>query len=360
MAEALLALRDIAVVHGPRTVLEISRLDVAAGETLAIVGANGAGKSTLLRLCGLLQRASRGEIFLRGEPANAENSARLRRSIASVFQEPLLLNGSIFDNAALGLKLRGLRGGEIHRRVSPWLEKLGIARLAEHRIDTLSGGEAQRTSLARALVLEPELLLLDEPFSALDSPSRAAMIFELKEILRSSAMTAIFVTHDLHEAEILGRRLGVMCDGRLRQIAPAADIFRRPADEDVAAIVGMSNRFSVKVVKQCRDYSEVSFGSHLLPIPGSFAPGRELRIGIRPEHISVNRIEAGAPLKPSQAAIPAIVAAVSPWMGQQRITLNAGEITLTALQPNSVSEALKPREHDTACALIDTANVHIF
>ena len=182
MAETLLTLRDVAVHHGEHVALQGASLEVYTGDVLALIGPNGAGKSTLLRVMGMLQRPDNGNVLFRGENALNGNPLELRRRIATVFQEPLLLNATVHQNAALGLKLRGVSRREIDRRLGPWLERLGIGHLAARSARTLSGGEAQRTSLARALVLEPELLLLDEPFSALDPGSREALLRDFQGI----------------------------------------------------------------------------------------------------------------------------------------------------------------------------------
>ena len=150
MAEALLTLRDILVRYGSSTILEFSYLAIHAGENLAIIGPNGAGKSTLLRLMAQLQPPTRGRIYFHDHEAFPSYGLAIRRRMASVFQEPLLLNASVYDNAALGLKLRGLDRRSIERRVQPWLERLGIGHLMRRRARSLSGGEAKRTSLARA------------------------------------------------------------------------------------------------------------------------------------------------------------------------------------------------------------------
>jgi len=158
MAEAVLTLHGIRVRYDEPTVLEVDSLAVYPGEILAVMGPNGAGKSTLLRLMGLLQQPTQGKIYFHDREVIPTNGLAIRRRMASVFQEPLLLNASVYDNAALGLRLRGLDRHSIERRVQPWLKRLGIDHLVRRPARSLSGGEAQRTSLVRALALDPEVL----------------------------------------------------------------------------------------------------------------------------------------------------------------------------------------------------------
>ncbi len=191
-------------------------------------------------------------------PANA---LAIRRRIAMVFQEPLLLNSSVYQNAALGLKLRGLRGGEIADRLGPWLDRLGIAALAARSARTLSGGEAQRTSLARALVLEPDLLLLDEPFAALDPGSREALLRDFQRIVKEARVTTVFVTHDRAEAFALADRVGVMADGRMLQLGAREDVFLRPASQTVAEIVGVENCLPGRVQEIDGAFSTIAIGT---------------------------------------------------------------------------------------------------
>ena len=144
---------------------------------------------------------------------------------------------TVEQNVALGLKFRGLPRSETNARVDRWLMQLGIRSLAKRRAGHLSGGEAQRVSLARAFVLEPELLLLDEPFSALDPPSRSKLLEDLSALLVGDHRTTVFVTHNLQEAARLSQRVAVIVDGRLRQVGPARQIKARPADEAVEAFL---------------------------------------------------------------------------------------------------------------------------
>jgi tungstate transport system ATP-binding protein len=242
MAEILVGLREIRVQYGAATVLDVPALDIFDGENLAIIGANGAGKSTLLKLIGLLERPTHGNLTFRSELIAPQHYLSLRRRMASVLQTPLLLDTSVYVNVAIGLKLRGCSQKQIDRKLRPWLERLKIAHIAGRPAGTLSGGEARRTSLARALVLEPELLLLDEPFSALDSPSREALLTDLRNALTDTNAAVVIVTHDMYEAAALAKRIGVLSRGKLIQLAPTEEIFCRPANQDVADFVNVHNR----------------------------------------------------------------------------------------------------------------------
>lgn len=230
----LVEIRDLLVKHGKQPALQLDYLTVQEGEVLAVVGPNGAGKSTLLLTLARLLKPERGEILFNGQPAAAESDTAYRRRIALVMQDALLFDTSVFDNVAAGLRFRGASAEEIRRRVPLWLERLGVGHLSKRRASQLSGGEAQRVSLARALALEPQLLLLDEPFSALDPPTRSCLLEDLGLLLDKTATTTVFVTHDLAEAAQLSGRMAVIVGQRLRQAGSAAEVFGAPADDEVA------------------------------------------------------------------------------------------------------------------------------
>ena len=211
----VLRLHGVNVRYGDRVILDLPELSVAAGEVVAIMGANGAGKSTLLNVAALLQRPQTGEVWITGERATPRTSRRLRRATAMVLQEPLLFDVSVVANAASGLRFRGVRRQEAERRARQWLAEFGVCHLAMQSARTLSGGEAQRTSLARAFAVEPQLLLLDEPFAALDPATREALLPELAARLRETRTAAVIVTHDVAEARALTNRVLILTHGRI-------------------------------------------------------------------------------------------------------------------------------------------------
>jgi len=242
--DALLRASGISVHRNGRLTLQPTDFAVRSGETVGIYGPNGAGKSTLLQaLAGLLPLSS-GTITVRGQVlGDGLTPFAYHRRIAAVFQEPLLLRGTVFHNVGLGLALRGVGRPERQARVRPVLEQLKIVDLADRTIGMLSGGEAQRVSLARALVLDPEVLFLDEPFAALDQPTRRRLVREFAELLRARRMATVFVTHDLAEASLLCDRCAILDEGAILQDGPPAHVLERPRTQRVAEIVGRENVF---------------------------------------------------------------------------------------------------------------------
>jgi tungstate transport system ATP-binding protein len=233
----MIQIRDLTINRNGRSVLQVDSLDIQRGETLTVVGPNGSGKSTLLLALAHLLKPSSGEIHYSGKSLKQLNELEYRRKISFVFQAPLLMDMTVEQNVALGLKFRGTSREETQQRVGEWMKQLGVDSLAKRRAGQLSGGEAQRVSLARAFVLEPELLLLDEPFSALDPPTRSRLIQDLYDLLEGTHRTAVFVTHNLSEAAKLSHRIAVIIGGVLRQVGTAEQIKSEPADEAVAAFL---------------------------------------------------------------------------------------------------------------------------
>jgi len=224
---AVLEARDMVIRKGGRRILSVAHLTVEPGEVLAIIGPNGAGKSTLLTALACLDLPKSGALFFHGQRVTRANALAVRRRLAVVFQEPLLLDTTVLENAAVGLKLRG-RSREAEAKARAWLERFGVLHLAAQPALTLSGGEAQRVSLARAFALEPEVLLLDEPFASVDVIARAGLIQEFKNVLGSTGTTAVLVTHDFREVSALATRVAVLAGGAVQAEGTPAAIAAHP------------------------------------------------------------------------------------------------------------------------------------
>ena len=233
----MIQIRDLLIQRNGRDALRVDALDIARGETLAVVGPNGAGKSTLLLALAYLLRPARGAIRFEGRLLTDWDELEYRRKLAFVFQDPLLMDMSVEDNVALGLKFRGMAMEEIRPRVMRWMTSMGVDSLAPRRAGQLSGGEAQRVSLARAFVLDPELLLMDEPFSAVDPQTRSQLLEDLSSLLAQNHRTTIIVTHNLKEAAQMGNRVAVIIGGTLKQVGTPKQIKAHPADESVRAFL---------------------------------------------------------------------------------------------------------------------------
>jgi len=342
VAETLLTLRDVTVHHKEHVVLQVASLDVYCGEVLAIIGPNGAGKSTLLRIMGMLQRPDKGTVFFRGENALRGDPLVLRRRIANVFQEPVLLNASVYNNTALGPKLRNVNSREIERRLRPWLERVGISGLASRTVRTLSGGEAQRTSLTRALVLDPELLLLDEPFSALDQPTRDALLDDLQEILRGTGTTTVFVTHDRNEAFRLANRLGVMARGELLQLGLTSEVFTCPLTDEVADIIGIENRIKGVVEKSKGRVAIIRIDGGKIYVRSSSKPGTCVTMYIRADKVTASPLIEESASVDGPNTFRAMVTKVWPDISDSRLAVQFGETVLIARPERTILRDFHP------------------
>ena len=241
MTDPVLCLEDIVVRAGGRTLLEVPDFTVAAGQSVALIGPNGAGKTTLLHTAALLRKPEGGAVWIRGTRAAAGNAAALRRTLSVVFQDPLLFDVRVLVNAAAGLRFQGCARTEAEARARSWLKRFGVEHLAECKARGLSGGEASRVALARAFATEPALLLLDEPFGALDAPSRAALLPSLRDSLRETGTAATLVTHDPQEAMAFSDLVVVMVAGRIVASGSAPALMARPHTREVAELLGIEN-----------------------------------------------------------------------------------------------------------------------
>jgi len=232
----LITVKNLEARAGKKVLLSIPHFEIQEGEVLGIMGPNGAGKSTFIKALSLLEQPAQGEIFLKEKDITNDLTIEIRRKFAVAMQQPLLLDTTVFQNVAIGLKLRKLPRQEIKNKVLYWLEKFQISHLAKKHAHHLSGGEAQRVNLARAMVLEPEVLFLDEPFSALDFPTKVQLLKDIKTIIHQTKTTTVFVSHDLMELKYLADTLAILMDGELKQSGKTEEVLLSPNTSAAAFI----------------------------------------------------------------------------------------------------------------------------
>jgi putative spermidine/putrescine transport system ATP-binding protein len=244
---------------GTKAVQDVS-LEIKGGETIALVGPSGCGKTTTLRIIGGLEKNyQKGEVWF--DDRRMDEIPTEQRNIGIVFQSYALFpNMNVFENVAFGLKVRKVQKAEIEKKVLEVLSLVSISELRNKSVTELSGGQRQRVALARALTIEPDVLLLDEPLTALDAKMRDKLRIELDSLLKQLQITTVFVTHDQTEAMALGDRIAVMKDGKVCQVGTPMEIYKNPNDLFVATFIGTNNAFYGKIVKNGRIASFYSNG----------------------------------------------------------------------------------------------------
>ena len=285
-AGILLETRKLAKRFGAREVLRNISLEIASGEFLTLLGESGSGKTTLLRLIAGFEQPTSGEIWMSGQ--RLDRLPPYKRRVNTVFQHYALFpHLSVEDNVAYGLRVSRTAPAEIPSRVAEALSMVKMQEYAGTRPSKLSGGQQQRVALSRALVNRPQLLLLDEPLSALDANLRKQMQGELKSLQRELGITFLFVTHDQEEAMALSDRIALLKDGSLEQVASPREIYARPATSYTAQFIGQTNllRASVRA-------GLAFWGSFEWPVS---APDGPAVFSVRPEAIRRASEAPGAP-----------------------------------------------------------------
>ncbi|MCL5256222.1 MAG: ABC transporter ATP-binding protein [Chloroflexi bacterium] len=325
MNGAMITLENVVVVRGKKAVLTVDRLDLRKSETLAVIGPNGSGKSTLLLAMALLLHPARGTITFDGQTVPDSGAPLdLRRRVAVVFQTPLLADTTVQKNVAMGLKFRRMSRDEAVARANKWMERLGVHLLRDRQARTLSGGEAQRVSLARALAIEPDVLLLDEPLASLDAPTRAELLEDLERILRESSITAVFVTHDRNEALALGERIAVLIGGNICQIGTPDEVFNTPANEEVASFVGVETMVPGVVESQFEGLSVVRTSGVDVQVVGDYRPGDQVMVLLRPEDVVLSLREGPPPSSSMRNNLPGVITKLSTAGSQYKVVVDCG------------------------------------
>ncbi|MCQ4162535.1 ABC transporter ATP-binding protein [Roseomonas sp. GC11] len=328
---AHLDIRGVSKRFRQSTVLDDLSLSVGQGEFLSLLGPSGCGKTTLLRILAGLLAPDAGRVTLAGQDLGRLPAHR--RNVGVVFQNYALFpHLTVAGNVGFGLRARGVARAQIEARVSELLEMVRLAPLAGRAITQLSGGQQQRVAMARALAVNPALILLDEPLSALDRKLRETMQVELRALLRQLGMTAIFVTHDQEEALALSDRIAVMNAGRIEQLATPEDIYSRPATPFVLDFVGQSTLLHGVVVEAAEGFLTLHTAAGPVRAVGHFARGARVLAAVRPERI--------APGPASDAAWTGITLPLQAqtFLGSRRLLhgrLPAGDRALVEVPPET-------------------------
>ncbi|MFH1003800.1 MAG: ABC transporter ATP-binding protein [Chloroflexota bacterium] len=315
----------LSVVLGGQKVLEVPSLQVRPNEVLTVIGPNGSGKTSLLLCLALLLKPATGTVAYQGVPVVGSNQAlQQRRRLAVVFQESLLLNSTVWDNVTLGLRLRGVQGDEAGARAKQWLDRFGITHLARRQARLLSGGEAKRVSLARAFVLQPEVLFLDEPFSALDSPTRQALLEEFESVLRETRVTTVMVTHDRNEALVLAERVAVLMNGSISQLGTLGEVFGSPVNEAVASFVEAGNILHGVVSSQDNGLAGIDINGHQLQAVSDLAAGSRVTIYLHYDDVTITLPSAAPASTSARNQLKGRVVRSFPFGSQIKVTLDCG------------------------------------
>ena len=274
---------------GEIMVVKDLNLDVAPGEFLTMLGPSGSGKSTCLMMLAGFEPATNGEIYLNDKAINSVPPNK--RGIGMVFQNYALFpHMSVAENLAFPLKVRGISGADIDKKVKRALGMVELGAFGNRRPAQLSGGQQQRVAVARALVFEPDLILMDEPLGALDKQLREQMQYEIKHIHENLGVTVVYVTHDQTEALTMSDRVAVFEDGRIQQLSPPDELYESPQNSFVAQFIGENNKLSGKVtainVKVCEVLLDdgTSVKSEAVNVS---AIGDRTTISLRPERVEV-------------------------------------------------------------------------
>ena len=315
--------------YGPVVALDGLDLTIGPGELIALLGPSGCGKTTTLRLLAGLEDADAGQITVAGR--DMTHLPASKRDMGMVFQAySLFPHMTVQQNVAFGLRLRRVHAAQRDKRAIEMLELVGLSTQADRYPHQISGGQQQRVALARALAIEPQVLLLDEPLSALDAKVRAQLRDQIRRIQLEVGITTLFVTHDQEEALAIADRVGVMREGRIEQLAPPTEVYSRPATPFVAEFVGLSNRLAGTV-----SGSTVTVRGRDLPLVDRSIPAGPVTALVRPEAVTLASDSSGE----SGPLVGTVIA--STFLGAtSRVTVDLGDTTILAQLSTSDATAL--------------------
>lgn len=326
-----ITLKDISKNYRSQTVLNNLNLEVRQGEFQVLLGPSGSGKTTILSLIAGLVRQDEGNVFINDREVSGVPPEK--RRIGFVFQDYALFpHLTVFGNAAYGLKARGEKGSTINRTVNHYLHQMGMAGDRDKFPHQLSGGQRQRVALVRALVTEPDILLMDEPMSSLDAPARERIGDELRNLQQTMQLTTLYVTHNQSEATLLGDRVSVLNHGRVEQIGTADEIFHHPRTEFVSSFVGAKNIFKTEVIEIREHEAILKVNNEELSHPFQvivtgypiLEKGKKINLCLHPEKIMIKSKQEAMATTISEAG--AAGAGIAPTSPMNSLNMVAGKI----------------------------------
>jgi putative spermidine/putrescine transport system ATP-binding protein len=319
---------ELTRTFGAIRALDRLSLEIAPGEFVALLGPSGCGKTTALRIMAGFETADAGSVTVDGKDISAVPAAR--RDMGMVFQSySLFPNMSALENVGFGLRMRRVQGAERRRRAGDLLDMVGLTEHARRYPHQLSGGQQQRVALARALAIEPQVLLLDEPLSALDAKVRLQLREQIRSVQRRLGTTTLFVTHDQEEALSMADRVGVMKDGRLEQIAVPDQLYAHPATAFVAEFVGTMNRIPGELTGS----GQVRALGVVVPVNGATPPGGDVDVLVRPEGLRIKVVPGGNGIVTDRAFLGSVT----------RISVRlSGDVAVKVDQPSADAGGFAP------------------
>jgi putative spermidine/putrescine transport system ATP-binding protein len=336
-------LKDLTLGYGERDIISGLNLDVRRGEILSLLGPSGCGKTTTMHAIAGLISPRRGSIIIDG--VDQTDVPINRRNVGMVFQGYALFpHMTVFNNVSYGLRIKSVPKEEIRERVARALKLVGMEPFAHRKPKELSGGQQQRVAIARTMVMEPRVLLLDEPLSNLDAKLRQEIRGDLKRILRELSITSVFVTHDQEEAMFLSDRIVLMKDGEIAQVSTPRDIYNHPVNAFAAAFLGNTNFIAARLLSQTPDLTgcEVSAIETGQVLKGRsalrFEPGQQVHLSVKHDrvHYTLSREEFLAlQSRPGMSTMACRVADVH-FLGHiTKIDCLAGNQSMTVLRPSA-------------------------
>lgn len=350
----MIEFENVSVALGDFRLNDLS-IRVEKGDYYFIIGPSGAGKTIILEAIAGLHNLDSGSILIDGEDAGGIPPEK--RKIALVYQDySLFPHMSVYENVAFGLKLKKLPKEEVETRVNAVLNRFGILHLKDRAPYTMSGGEQQRVALARALVTEPDVLLLDEPFSAMDQVNRDKFVADLRAIHQENGLTIVHVTHSREEALSLATRVAVIIDGTLEQEGERDEVFRKPPNRRVGRFVGIENVFEGTVAGSSVGGSVVTVGGCSIHTGGAMPDGSHVCVFIRAADVSVRRADLNT--DEEYNCFPATIEEISPRESYYLLRISCG-ISLYALATEQEMKAKNLLPGAAVFVSFDPAAVHV-